>query len=165
MAKLAFKGTPAHTAGDLPKVGQAMTFKNLVRNDLSLVSNETFAGKNKVLNIFPSIDTGVCATSVRTFNKEASSLKNTVVLNVSMDLPFANARFCGAEGIKNCETLSAFRSQFGTDFGLVMTDTVLAGLFARAVVILSPDDKVLYTELVPDITQEPNYAAAMKALN
>ena len=165
MAKLAFKGTPAHTAGDLPKVGQAMTFKNLVRNDLSLVSTETFAGKNKVLNIFPSIDTGVCATSVRTFNKEASSLKNTVVLNVSMDLPFANARFCGAEGIKNCETLSAFRSQFGTDFGLVMTDTVLAGLFARAVVILSPDDKVLYTELVPDITQEPNYAAAMKALN
>lgn len=165
MAKLAFKGTPAHTTGDLPKVGQTMTFKNLIRNDLSEVSTETYAGKNKVLNIFPSIDTGVCATSVRTFNKEAGNLKNTVVLNVSMDLPFANARFCGAEGIKNCETLSAFRSQFGKDAGLVLSDTPLTGLFARAVVILSPDNKVLYTELVADIIQEPNYAAALKALN
>ena len=165
MATLALKGTPAHTAGDLPKVGQTMTFKSLIRNDLTEVSTETYAGKNKVLNIFPSIDTGVCAASVRTFNKEAANLKNTVVLNVSMDLPFANARFCGAEGIKNCETLSAFRSQFGKDAGLVLTDTALTGLLARAVVILSPDNKVLYTELVPDITQEPNYAAAIKALN
>ncbi len=165
MATLALKGTPAHTVGDLPKVGQTMTFKSLIRNDLSEVSTETYAGKNKVLNIFPSIDTGVCAASVRTFNKEAANLKNTVVLNVSMDLPFANARFCGAEGIKNCETLSAFRSQFGKDAGLVLADTALTGLLARAVIILSPDNKVLYTELVPDIVQEPNYAAALKALN
>jgi thiol peroxidase len=142
-----------------------MTFKNLIRNDLSEVSAETYAGKNKVLNIFPSIDTGVCATSVRTFNKEAADLKNTVVLNVSLDLPFANARFCGAEGIKNCETLSAFRSQFGKETGLVLSDTPLAGLLARAVIILSPENKVLYTELVSDIVKEPNYAAALKALN
>lgn len=165
MANLSFKGNPAHTTGDLPKVGQTLTFKNLIRNDMSEVSTDTYAGKNKVLNIFPSIDTGVCAASVRTFNKEAANLKNTVVLNISLDLPFANARFCGAEGIKNCETLSAFRSHFGKEAGLVLADTPLAGLFARAVVLLSPNNQVLYTELVPDITQEPNYTAALKALN
>jgi len=164
MAKLAFKGQPANTNGNLPEVGSTMNFKNLVRNDLSLVSSETFAGKNKVISIFPSIDTGVCAASVRRFNKEASELKNTVVLNVSMDLPFANARFCGAEGIKNCETLSTFRSTFGKDWGLELTDSPLAGLLARAVVVLSADNKVLHTELVSDITQEPNYEMALKAI-
>jgi len=164
MADLKFKGQPAHTVGPLPGVGQTANFSKLVRNNLSEVSLQDFAGKNKVISIFPSIDTGVCATSVRRFNKEAANLKNTVVLNVSMDLPFANARFCGAEGIQNCETLSAFRSTFGKDWGLTLNDTPLAGLFARAIVVLSTENKVLHTELVADITQEPNYDAALKAL-
>jgi len=165
MGKTAFKTNPVHTAGDLPKVGATAHFAKLVRNDLSEVSSETYAGKNKIVSIFPSIDTGVCAASVRRFNQEAAQLKNTVVLNVSLDLPFANSRFCGAEGIKNVETLSAFKSNFGKDFGIVMQEGPLAGLFARAVVVLSPDNKVLHSELVPEITQEPNYAAAIKAVN
>jgi thiol peroxidase len=164
MAQTKFRGTAAHTAGDLPKVGQTAAFSKLVRNDLSEVSSQTYAGKTKVISVFPSIDTGVCATSVRKFNQEAANLKNTVVLNVSMDLPFANARFCGAEGISNCETLSAFRSHFPKEWGLQLTDTPLAGLLARAVFVISPDDKVIYQELVADITQEPNYAAALKAV-
>ena len=164
MAQLTFRGQPAHTTGELPKVGSTVSFSKLVKNDLSEVSAGSYQGKNKVISIFPSIDTGVCAASVRHFNKEAASLKNTVVLNVSMDLPFANARFCGAEGIANCETLSAFRSAFGKEWGLEMKDTPLVGLLARAVVVLSADNKVLYTELVPEITQEPNYEAALKAL-
>lgn len=164
MATLMFKGQPAHTAGELPKVGQTFSFSKLVRGDLSEVSADTFAGKKKVLNIFPSIDTSTCATSVRKFNKEAASLQNTVVLNISMDLPFAQNRFCGAEGITNCEALSAFRSAFGKESGLVMSDTPLVGLLARAVVVLSADNKVLHTELVPEIAQEPNYEAALKAV-
>lgn len=164
MAKLAFKGTPANTVGDLPKVGETLKFSKLLKTDLSEVSTENFGDKYKVMNIFPSVDTGVCAASVRKFNKEATSLKNTVVVNVSYDLPFALARFCGAEGIQNCETVSAFRSSLGKDWGLQLADSPLMGLMARAVVILSPDNKVIYTELVPDITQEPNYESALKAL-
>jgi thiol peroxidase len=164
MAQLKFKNQPAHTVGDLPKPGQTVTFSKLVKNDLSEVSLDKYAGKNKVLNIFPSIDTGVCATSVRKFNKEAAGLKNTVVLCVSADLPFANARFCGAEGISNCETLSSFRSTFGKDWGVQLSDSPLAGLLARAVVVLSTENKVLHVELVPEITLEPNYEAALKAL-
>lgn len=162
MSKISFKGNPANTVGELPKVGQTVTFSKLVKNDLSEVNSESYAGKIKVLSIFPSIDTGVCASSVRRFNKDAAGLKNTVVLNVSADLPFANARFCGAEGISNCETLSTFKSNFGKDWGVSIADTPLAGLLARAVVILSPENKVLYTELVPEIGQEPNYEAALK---
>jgi thiol peroxidase len=165
MGKTSFKGQPSHTSGDLPKVGQSANFSQLVRNDLSEVSLETYKGKSKILSIFPSLDTGVCAASVRRFNKEAAQLKNTVVLNVSLDLPFANARFCGAEGISNCETLSAFRSSFGKDWGLKLLDSPLVGLLARAIVILSEDNKVLYTELIPEITQEPNYEAALQALS
>lgn len=164
MAKLAFKGNPANTVGELPKPGQTVTATKLVKADLSEVSSQTYAGKNKIFNIFPSIDTGVCAASVRRFNKEATSLKNTVVINVSQDLPFALGRFCGAEGITNCETTSAFRSSFGKDWGLTLADTPLMGLLARAVVVVSPDNKVLHTELVPDITQEPNYETALKAV-
>lgn len=164
MAKTAFKGTPANTVGDLPKVGQQVQFNKLVKTDLSEISAENFAGKYKVLNIFPSIDTGVCAASVRRFNKEATSLKNTVVINVSYDLPFALARFCGAEGIQNCETVSAFRSNLGKEWGLQLVDSPLAGLMSRSVVILNPENRVVYTELVPDITQEPNYEAALKAI-
>ncbi len=164
MSKISFKGEPANTIGNSPEVGQAVSFSKLVRNNLSEVSIEAFAGKIKVFNIFPSIDTGVCAASVRRFNKEASALKNTVVLNVSADLPFANSRFCGAEGIANCETLSTFRSGFAKDWGLQLADSPLAGLLARAVVVASPDNKVLYCELVSELTQEPNYEAALKAV-
>jgi thioredoxin-dependent peroxiredoxin len=164
MAKLKFKDGPANTIGDLPKSGAIVTFSKLVKNDLSEVTIEKYAGKNKVINIFPSIDTAVCAMSVRKFNKEAAGLKNTVVLCVSADLPFALGRFCGAEGIANCETLSSFRSSFGKDWGLQLTDTPLAGLLARAVVVLSTENKVLHVELVSDITHEPNYDAALKAL-
>lgn len=164
MSKINFKGQPANTNGELPKIGQTVAFNKLVKNDLSEVSIADFAGKMKVLNIFPSIDTGICAISVRKFNQEAAQLKNTVVLNISLDLPFANSRFCGAEGITNCETLSAFRSQFAQDWGLILADTPLVGLMARAVVVLSPENKVVYSELVSEITHEPNYDAAIKSL-
>ncbi len=164
MSKTAFRGGPANTIGELPKVGSQALFSKLVKNDLSEVSSDNYKGLYKVISIFPSIDTGVCATSVRTFNKEAASLKNTVVLNVALDLPFAMARFCGAEGINNVETLSAFKSSFGREWGLELTDTPLSGLLARAVVVLSPDNKVLYTELVSDIVNEPNYQAALASI-
>jgi len=164
MADIKFKGNPANTSGELPQVGtKAPTFK-LVKNDLSEVSLESYTGKNKVLNIFPSIDTPTCATSVRKFNVEAAKVPNTVVLNISLDLPFAQKRFCGAEGITNVETLSAFRSSFGKDYGLLMVDTPLAGLFSRAVIVISPEGKVLYTEQVPEIGSEPNYEGALKVI-
>ncbi len=164
MSIITFKGNPAHTTGELPQVGQTVSFSKMVKNDLSEVSVDNYAGKIKVISIFPSIDTGVCAASVRKFNEVASGLKNTVILNISPDLPFANARFCGAEGIANCETLSAFRNNFGKDWGITLIDTPLAGLFARAVVILSAENKVIYTELVSELTKEPNYEAALKAI-
>jgi len=164
MANIKFKGNPAHTSGELPEVGVKAPNFTLVKNDLSEASLESYTGKNKVLNIFPSVDTAVCASSVRKFNAEAASAPNTVVLNISMDLPFAQKRFCGAEGITNVDTLSAFRSSFGKDYGLLMLDTPLTGLFSRAVVVISADDKILYTEQVADITSEPNYEAALKAV-
>lgn len=164
MAQTMFKGQPAHTHGEFPHVGQILNFTKLVKNNLAEVSLEAYAGKKKVVSIFPSIDTGVCAASVRRFNKEAAELQNTVVLNISADLPFANGRFCGAEGIANCETLSTFRSSIGKEWGLELKDTPLAGLMARAVIVLSPENKVLYTEIVSDITHEPNYELALKAV-
>ena len=164
MSQFTFKGQPARTVGDLPKVGQTVSFSKLVKNDLSEVSIDAYAGKTKIISIFPSIDTGICAASVRRFNKEAAQLKNTVILNLSADLPFANSRFCGAEGIANCETLSTFRSSFGKEWGLDIADTPLAGLLARAVIVLSPENKVIYSELVSELTQEPNYDAALKAV-
>ena len=164
MANIKFKGNPAHTSGELPKVGSLAPNFKLVKNDLSEATLESYAGKAKVLNIFPSVDTGVCAASVRKFNVEAAKLQNATVLYVSADLPFAQKRFCGAEGISNVETLSSFRSSFAEDYGLQLTDTPLAGLCSRAVVILSADNKVLYSEQVADITSEPNYEAALKVL-
>lgn len=164
MANITLKGGAVHTSGELPAIGSTVKDFKLVRNNLSEVSLAEFAGKKKVLNIFPSIDTGTCAASVRKFNQEATKLKDTVVLNISADLPFAQARFCGAEGIKNCETLSTFRSTFGSDYGLTMTDSALKGLLSRAVIVLSADNKVLYTEQVPDIVNEPDYDKAMKTL-
>jgi thiol peroxidase len=164
MANITLKGGAVHTSGDLPAVGSTAKDFKLVRNNLSEVSLSDFAGKKKVLNIFPSIDTGTCAASVRKFNQEASNLKNTVVLNISADLPFAQARFCGAEGIKNVETLSTFKSNFGSDYGLTIKDSPLAGLLSRAVVILSEDNKVIYTEQVSEIVNEPNYDHAIKSI-
>lgn len=164
MAQLKFKGQNANTVGELPKLGQKFNFRALIKGNLTEASSADYSGKRKVLNIFPSIDTGTCAASVRQFNKLATDLKNTVVLNISMDLPFAQSRFCGAEGITNCETLSSFRSNFGTESGLTLKDTPLMGLLARAVIVLSEDDKVLHVELVQDIVQEPTYSDALKAL-
>ena len=165
MAKITFKGNPVATSGDLPKVGSQAPAFTLTKSDLGPVSNQDLTGKNVVLNIFPSIDTGVCATSVRKFNAEAAKLPNTVVLCVSKDLPFAQKRFCGAEGIDKVMTASWFRGQdFGKDYGVTMQDGPLAGLFARAVVVLDGTGKVLHTELVPEIAQEPNYDAALAKL-
>ena len=137
---------------------------DLVGADLGPVASDEFTGQRMVLNIFPSLDTGVCAQSVREFNQRASELQNTTVLCVSKDLPFAQARFCGAEGIDNVKVGSAFRSSFGEDFGVTMADGPMAGLLARSVVVLDADGTVVHTELVPEITQEPDYDAAVAAL-
>lgn len=164
MATITLKGGAVHTSGDLPKKGAGAPAFKLVRTDLSEVSLQTYAGKRKVLNVFPSVDTPTCATSVRTFNKEAAALQNVAVLNVSADLPFAQKRFCGAEGITNAEALSTFRSSFAKDYGLAITDGPLNGLCSRAVIVLDENDKVLYTEQVGEIANEPNYQAALQAL-
>jgi len=165
MAKITFKGNPVATIGDLPKAGAPAPDFTLVKNDLSPATRKDFAGKNVVLNIFPSIDTSVCATSVRTFNQKAAGLPNTVVLCVSKDLPFAQKRFCGAEGIDKVQTLSSFRGpDFGKDYGVTMTDGPLAGLFARAIVVIDTAGKVTYTELVKEIAQEPDYQKALAAV-
>jgi thiol peroxidase len=164
MAKITFKGNPIHTSGTLPAAGAHVPDFHLVAGDLSEASLATFAGKKKVFNIFPSVDTGVCATSVRTFNKRAAGLQNVVVLNVSMDLPFAQKRFCGAEGIEGVVNLSAFRSDFGSTWGVTMNEGPLKGLLSRAVVVTDENNKVLHVEQVPEIAQEPDYDAALKAL-
>jgi thioredoxin-dependent peroxiredoxin len=164
MAKVTLKGNPFNTNGDLPATGSKAPAFHLVKTDLSEVSNSNLAGKRIVLNIFPSVDTPTCAQSVRTFNAQASSLDNTVVVCASHDLPFALARFCGAEGLTNVIPASAFRSSFGADYGVKMVDGPLAGLTARAVVVLGTDGKVLHTELVSEIANEPNYDKALAAL-
>ncbi|MCC7463905.1 MAG: thiol peroxidase [Gammaproteobacteria bacterium] len=166
MSSTKFKGNLVHLAGHFPRVGSKAPAFKLIAGDLSEKSLADFPGKRKVLNIFPSIDTGVCAASVRRFNKEAASLKNAVVLCISADLPFAQARFCGAEGIQNVTMLSMMRGrEFMQDYGVAMTDGPLAGLAARAVVVLEQDDKVVHAQLVEEITQEPDYAAALRALS
>lgn len=164
MATVTLKGNPFNTNGNLPATGSKAPGFNLVKTDLSEVSGESLAGKRVVLNIFPSVDTPTCAQSVRTFNAQASSLDNTVVVCASQDLPFALARFCGAEGLSNVIPASAFRSDFAVNYGVKMVDGPLAGLTARAVVVLDTDGKVLHTELVSEIANEPNYDAALKAL-
>ncbi len=165
MAELKFKGNPIHTNGSLPQVGQTAPEFTLVKNDLSRSSINDYKGRKVVLNIFPSIDTGVCATSVRTFNEKASNLENTVVLCISKDLPFALGRFCGAEGIQNVETLSDFDGGvFGANYEVQMIDGPLKGLLARSIVVVDETGKVVHTELVDDIVNEPNYEAALKAL-
>ncbi len=162
MAVTNFKGNPIHTVSDLPSVGaQAPDFK-LVDTGLAEVDLSAYPGR-RVLNIFPSVDTPVCATSVRTFNRDAGSIEGVTVLNVSADLPFAHKRFCGAEGLESVVSLSTFRGSFLDDYGVRMADGPLAGLAARAVVVVDEQGKVVYTELVPEIAQEPNYEAALAA--
>ncbi|EFV40912.1 MAG: thiol peroxidase [Hafnia paralvei] len=160
-----FQGNPVHVAGQLPQAGdKAKPFK-LVAKDLSDVDLASLAGKRKILNIFPSIDTGVCAASVRKFNQLASQTENAVVLCISADLPFAQSRFCGAEGLNNVITLSTLRGgDFKHDYGVAISDGPLAGLTARAVVVLDSHDNVVYSQLVNEITEEPDYDAALAAL-
>lgn len=166
MAKITLGGKPINTIGDLPVVGNsAPDFTLTATADMSEVSLKNYAGKNLVLNIFPSIDTGVCATSVRKFNAEASKLNNTVVLCISKDLPFAMKRFCGAEGLSNVVTLSDYRNKgFSKTYGVEILDGAFEALDARAIVVIGTDGKVKHSELVPEIGQEPNYEAAIKAL-
>lgn len=164
MAEITFKGNPVKTVGELPQVGSKAPDFQLVGTDLGDVKLGDFAGGNVVLNIFPSLDTGVCAQSVRTFNEKATGLQGTKVVNISNDLPFAQARFCGAEGIENAVAASGFRSNFGDDFGVTMADGPLQGLLSRAVVVLDGEGNVVYTEQVPEIAQEPDYDAALAAL-
>ena len=163
MASITLKGNAVQTSGELPQKGTAAPAFQLVKSDMSEVKLGDISGK-KVLNIFPSIDTPVCATSVRTFNQRASGKSGVTVLNISADLPFAHRRFCAAEGLQNVETLSAFRSSFARDYGVQMTTGPLSGLCARAVVVLDENNHVLHSELVPEIAKEPDYAAALAVL-
>ena len=164
MAQITLKGNAINTSGNLPEVGSQAKDFSLVSNDLSVKSLSDYKGTKVVLNIFPSLDTPTCAASVRRFNAEASKLANTKVLCVSKDLPFAQARFCGAEGLENVETLSDFRSNFGTDYSLQIVDGPLAGLASRAVIVLDEDGKVTYNQQVPEIVDEPNYEEVLSAL-
>lgn len=165
MAKVTLAGNPVNVAGTFPKIGQKAPDFRLVNKELKDVSLKDFAGKRKVLNIVPSLDTPTCAKSTRHLNEEASKLNNTVVLVISADLPFAQSRFCGAEGLNNVITLSTMRgAEFMKNYGVAITDSPLGGVTARAVVVLDANDKVLYTELVPEIKNEPNYNAALAAL-
>ncbi len=165
MAHITLHDNPINTIGTLPGINSKAPDFQLTKTDLSDATLNDFVGKRLVLNIFPSIDTGVCATAVRRFNNEAEKLENTEVLCISADLPFAQARFCGAEGLDRVITLSAMRNRkFGEDYGVTIVDGPLAGLFSRAVVILDENGTVIYTEQVPEITQEPNYEKALQSL-
>ena len=164
MAEITLRGNPIHTVGELPSVGSPAPEFTLTGTDLGNVSSSDFAGQSVVLNIFPSIDTPTCANSVRTFNQRASENEGVTVLCVSNDLPFAQSRFCGAEGIENVKTGSAFRSSFGDDYGITLIDGPLAGLLGRAVVVVGADGNVAYTELVGEVGNEPDYDAALAAL-
>jgi thioredoxin-dependent peroxiredoxin len=165
MAQVTFKGKPVNTAGSLPGIGMAAPDFKIVKTDLSLLSLSEFKGKKAVLNIFPSIDTGVCATSVRKFNSEADKLSNTVVLCISRDLPFAQKRFCGAEGLNNVIMGSEYRdSSFSDAYGVRIADGPMSGLLSRAIVVIDEAGKIIYTEQVPDIAQEPDYAKALAAV-
>jgi thiol peroxidase len=164
MAEVTLRGNPIHTSGELPAVGSSAPAFTLTGTNLGEVTQADFEGKTIVLNIFPSVDTPTCATSVRTFNQRAAGLDDTVVLCVSADLPFAQGRFCGAEGIENVTTASTFRSSFGDDYGMTMTDGPLAGVLARSVVVIGPDGNVKYTQVVDEIADEPDYDAALAAI-
>jgi thiol peroxidase len=164
MAQTALGGNPVHTVGDLPTVGSSAPEFTLTKGDLGDLTKADLAGKRVVLNIFPSVDTAVCATSVRKFNEIANGLDNTAVVCVSADLPFAQGRFCGAEGLANVVSASTFRSDFGSDYGVTLADGKLAGLLARSVIVLDESGTVVHSQLVPEIAQEPDYDAAVAAL-
>ena len=165
MATVTLKGNPVHTAGELPAVGKPAPSLGLTTAELGTYKLADAKGSWMVLNIFPSVDTPTCAASVRHFNQDATRKPNTLVLCISMDLPFAQARFCGAEGLTNVRMLSGFRSPaFGRDYGVLITDSVLAGLLARAVVVVDPSGIVRHTQLVAEIANEPDYAAALAAI-
>lgn len=161
---ITLKGNTIHTVGQLPSLNSQAPDFTLVANDLSAKSLKDFKGKYVILNIFPSLDTKTCATSVRSFNEKAAAMDNTVVLGISKDLPFASDRFCSAEGIENVITLSDFRSDFGHTYGVQLADGPLEGLLSRAIVVINPEGQVIYTEQVPEIVDEPNYEAALKAI-
>jgi thioredoxin-dependent peroxiredoxin len=165
MATITFQGNPLHTSGELPPIGSKAPDFTLVSGKLADVTLATYAGKRKVLNIVPSLDTPVCAASTRKFNEKAGKLDNTVVLVISADLPFAQCRFCETEGLKNVIPLSSFRSSFAVDYGVKLTDTILAGLTARAVIIIDENDEIIYTQLVQELTQEPDYESALASLH
>lgn len=165
MASITLGGNPINTSGNLPKVGDKAPNFSMVKSDLSIATLTDYKGTNLVLNIFPSIDTGTCATSVRKFNEQASQLINTKVLCISRDLPFAQKRFCGAEGLENVENLSDFKDgSFGNDYGLTIVDSVFTGLHSRVVIVLDTNGVVKYTEQVTEIANEPNYKAALAAI-
>lgn len=165
MASITLKGNACNTCGDLPAVGAKAPDFKLVAADLSESNLESFAGKNIIMSIVPSFDTGICAMSVKKFNESAGDLGDTVIVNVSKDLPFAQKRFCESEGVEHVTNLSAFRcSEFGKNYGITITDGPLNGLLGRAIVVLNADREVVYTELVPEIAQEPNYDAALAAV-
>ncbi|SJM90995.1 lipid hydroperoxide peroxidase [Crenothrix polyspora] len=164
MAAITFQGNPLHTSGDLPTVGSKAPDFILVNSKLQDISLANYPGKKKVLNIVPSLDTPTCAASTRKFNEKATGLDNTVVLVISADLPFAQCRFCEVEGLKDVIALSTFRSTFANDYGVTLTDTILAGLTARAIVIIDEHDTVIYTQLVAELANEPDYDSALVAL-
>jgi thiol peroxidase len=165
MAQITLGGNAINTSGNIPSSGDSASNFSLTTVDMTAANLETYSGKRKILNIFPSIDTGVCATSVRTFNAQAASIENAVVLCISRDLPFAQKRFCGAEGISNVIMLSDFiDGSFGKSYGVEIIDGKFTGLHARAIVVLDEKNKVLHSELVPEIAQEPNYNAALAVL-
>jgi thiol peroxidase len=166
MAKITLRGNPINTNGDLPEVGASAPDFSLTKSDLSDVGLGDFAGKKKLLNIVPSLDTPTCATSTKKFNTAIADKPNSVALIISSDLPFAQSRFCGAEGLENVISLSMMRSRnFAKDYGVLITDGPLAGLCARAVVVMDENNKVLYTQLVPEIGQEPDYDPALAHLD
>ena len=164
MANITFQGKNLHTSGDLPSVGTTAPNFELVSGQLKNVTLKKYQGKKKILSIVPSLDTPTCATSTRMFNEKAARLENTVVFVISEDLPFAQGRFCETEGIKNVIPLSCFRSTFAKDYGVRLTDSILKGLTARAVVILDEQNTVIYSELVAEISEEPDYKAALATL-
>ena len=161
MARITLKGNPINTSGNLPAVGSQAKDFSLVKQDLGTATLASFAGKKKILNVFVSLDTAVCATSIKKFHEQAAKKPGLVVLNISADLPFASKRFCGAEGVENAVTLSTFRSNFADEYGLKILDGPLAGLCSRSVIVLDEKNQVLHTEQVPEIGQEPDYQKAL----
>jgi thiol peroxidase len=165
MAKITLRGNPINTSGSLPEKGSKAPAFSLVKSDLSTLTLDELSGKRVILNISPSLDTGICATSVRKFNVVAAGMENTVVIAITKDLPFAHGRFCSTEGINNVTTLSGFRdTAFGKAYGVDILDGPMAGLYARSIVVIDEKGKVVYTELVPEIVQEPDYDRALAAL-